>query len=361
MGEPDDRVAAKPDDLLGCGAESRGAGMRLGISGCGRVVEHGYLPAAARAGDIELVGVADPNEGRRERAVGIATRLGLGRPRPYASDAALLEGDHVDALVVANPPVEHLESATRAAGRGVAVLVEKPPAPSLEEARGLAKLGGEIRIGFNRRYAAGELVDSIPREGSLRVDLELRYRRSSWSPYTVRDGVLLDLLPHLVDLGVFIGSSPPIAVRALALEHDRANVEMQTTRAVVRMRCAADRPHRESIEVRDGLGRRLVAANWGGISGHLRRVSRRPHPLVETMTQQLRDLAAAVRGEAAPRLATAGDGVRAMIVIEAALRSSERGGVPVGLAGAALAAGAPTVGGATSQSPAQAAATAPPQ
>src|SRR5581483_6069046 len=119
--------------------------VRLGIVGCGQVVQRGYLPALARTKEVELHAVADPVAGRR-RTAGVADYPDLGR---------MLARERLDAVLVCSPPALHLEHAQICAQAGVRALVEKPPGTTLSEARALAALRPAPVIGFNRRFAHG--------------------------------------------------------------------------------------------------------------------------------------------------------------------------------------------------------------
>ena len=158
------------------------APLRLGIVGCGRLAEHGYLPAIAGADGAEVVALADPVRARREF---VASLCGSA-PSLHADVEGLTADQRVEAVIVASPPGEHLAAATAAARAGLTCLVEKPPGPDARSARDLAKLSPAPWIGFNRRFQQGlELLDQIPYRGELELDLELRYRRASWQAYVV--------------------------------------------------------------------------------------------------------------------------------------------------------------------------------
>jgi predicted dehydrogenase len=295
--------------------------LRLAIAGCGRLAELGYLPAIAGAGGVELAAVADPRAERRD----LITRLaGKGRRSrgvaTHADVADLLEAGGVEALVVASPPVVHLEHARLASEAGVACLVEKPPAPDLAAAERLAALDRPPWIGFNRRFQhAAPLLGAVPADGPVELFLELRYRRASWGAVSIRDDALLDLAPHLVDLALLLTGAPTATVRAARLTPERAELELDTGRGRARIRCATDRAHRERVVVRRPGGGRIAATRAGGlVRGAATRLPAVAHPLVASLRSQLAAFAAAARGADAGLLATAEDGARAMRVIEAA-------------------------------------------
>src|SRR5207253_9898888 len=106
----------------------------------------------------------------------------------FADVETLLAAAPIDLLVVAAPAEHHLGLATQAAAAGVRSLVEKPPAPDLADARQLAELDPQPLLAFNRRFLHGAgLADSIPAQGWLELDLELRFRRDRWGAHEARD------------------------------------------------------------------------------------------------------------------------------------------------------------------------------
>jgi predicted dehydrogenase len=295
--------------------------LRLGLVGCGRLAEAGYLPAIAATYGVELVAVADPRADRRERVAGLAAgKGGDGSIEAHAAASELLDRGEVEALIVASPPAEHFEHARLASEAAVACLVEKPPAPDLAGAERLATLQCPPWIGFNRRFQhAAPLLDAVPAEGPLELLLELNYRRASWGAVSIRDDAVLDLAPHLVDLALLIARAPTATVRSARLTPERVELELDTGRGPARIRCATDRRHRERVVARRPGGARIAASRTGGrLRAAVTRIPTVAHPLTASLRAQLAAFAAAARGGDGGLLASAEDGVRAMRVIEAA-------------------------------------------
>ena len=297
--------------------------MRLGVAGCGRITERGYIPAARAAAGVEIVAFADPNPERLERcrrlwADGGETASAL------ADLTSLLVATPIDLLVVAAPAAHHLALAEEAAAAGVRSLVEKPPAPDLDTAQRLAALDPEPLLAFNRRFLQGEeLREAAPAEGWLELDLELRFRREEWGAHEARDEALLDAGIHLIDLALHLTGAAPIAVRQAAVAPERASLELELSRGRARIRCATDRSHREAVTVRDRSGKLLGQATWGGLRSRVAGLLGKPDPLVLSLQRQL---------EAVQALATARDGVATMAVVEAARRSAQLDGAEVTVA-----------------------------
>jgi predicted dehydrogenase len=297
--------------------------IRVGLVGCGRLAERGWLPAIEAVEGVVLTALADPDPARRA--------IGPPSVRRFADAAALVRAADVHALVLATPAGGHLTDARVAATAGLPCLVEKPPAADLAGAVELTELDPAPWIGFNRRFdpAVASLHDRVPNTGVLEIRLRLRYRRRSWAPHEVRDDVLLDLGPHAIDLGRWLAGAEIARVRAGQLTPRRAQLELELGpgRGWVTAECANDRPWRESVEVRNEEGELGRVTAGGLLRGLVSRVRPpREHPLLASLSRELRCFAAAVRGEPSGPLATAQDGAAVMAAIEAVRASAAGGG-----------------------------------
>ena len=306
--------------------------LRLGLVGCGRLAELGYVPAAQAAEGVEIVAVTDPDRARRGL---VATKLGASA---HARLGELLAATTLDGIVVCTPVEDHEAVVASAAQAGLTALVEKPPAPDAAGSLRIAALAPAPWIAFNRRFDQGlDLEGRLPAEGELELDMVLHYRRKSWRPVSRGDDALLDLAPHLVDLALFLTRSPPLAVRAHCTR-EQAGLVLATTRAEVKIECATNRPHRELVDVRRAGGRRVARAERGGrLRGVLARVTPQAHPLVRSLTRQLEAYGRALRGADPGPLATAGEGAAVMRVLDAARRSDAVGGDTVAVEGVQVA------------------------
>jgi predicted dehydrogenase len=298
--------------------------LRLGVIGCGRLAEVGYLPAIAGCPEVALAALADPVAERRERlAERAAARTPGSSPPVIAAGAGELTSlPELDAVVVASPVGAHVGHAELAAAAGLPCLVEKPPAAGAAGALTLTSLDPVPRIGFNRRFDQGaSLGPRIPADGPLELDLELAYRRESWGAHSDLGDAWLDLGSHLVDLALFLAGAEEATVSAASLEPARAAVELRTNRGPARIRCATDRRHRERVVVRRPGEPPLVATDTGGVArASVARLTRREHPLVSSLRLQLKAFAAWVEGRPAGPLAGAEDGARAMRIVGDARR-----------------------------------------
>jgi predicted dehydrogenase len=128
--------------------------LQVGIIGFGRIgAEHaGWL---SRCRGIRATAAADITPARRE----IARSLGLSI---YESPQAMLTNPAIDAVLVASPTASHFELASAALLAGKHVMIEKPMAMDLPQARRLieiAKSAGRVLTVFhNRRWDADFLA-----------------------------------------------------------------------------------------------------------------------------------------------------------------------------------------------------------
>ena len=189
--------------------------VRAGVVGAG--VFGGYHASKyAAAPNVAFLGVFDPVA---DHAAALCQAHG---GQAFESLSALIEA--CDAITVASPAVFHHDAARRALLEGKPVLVEKPLAATLEEARELVALaeahGAPLRVGHQERFvfAAMGLFGDLPRVRTLNA------RRMG--PPGVRNldvSVTLDLMIHDIDLALALAGSQPVRVEAEMIA-DRARL-----------------------------------------------------------------------------------------------------------------------------------------
>ena len=297
--------------------------LRIGLVGCGRLAERGYVEGLRRARGVRLAALADPEERR-------CRQLTAGRVPVHSGIGDLVAGEEVDGIVLATPAAAHLAGARVACGAGLPALVEKPPAATAEEAAEIARLDPPPAFGFNRRFEPGmeRLRRRIPTSDGLELQIDQHYRAGSWRPHLVDDDALLALGPHVVDLARWLAGSEVEGVRALELRPRAASIDLALSRGRATVRCSTDQLARDLIEVREG-GRVRARRSGGGVASRGMRRLRRPlgaGALVRSLALQLEDFARAARGQRSERLATAADGLAVMRVLDAAARSAASSG-----------------------------------
>lgn len=149
--------------------------------------------------------------------------------------------DSVDAVSVVVPTVAHLAVAQQFLERGVNVLVEKPIAASVNEARAMVRLAADndcvLQVGhierFNPAMIAARATSSNPKY----------IRAERVSPYTFRStdiGVVLDLMIHDIDLVLSMVKSPIDSVEAFGVSVFGQNEDIAQARLRFRNGCIAD-------------------------------------------------------------------------------------------------------------------------
>ena len=123
--------------------------LRCAIVGTGAIA-HAHAEAIAAYPHARLVAVTDLS---RASATAFAERFGA--PEVYDDLDALLTSERPDVVHVCTPPVAHRDQCVAASRAGAHVIVEKPPAPSLEELDEMraaaADAGRELVVVFQQR------------------------------------------------------------------------------------------------------------------------------------------------------------------------------------------------------------------
>ena len=116
--------------------------LRVGVVGAGWVTAHHLAGWRALEGLATVVAIADPNAtNARARADA------YGIPLVFANAEQMFDGTPLDAVDVAAPREFHASIVREAARRGLAVLCQKPLAPTLAEARALsAEVASQCRL-----------------------------------------------------------------------------------------------------------------------------------------------------------------------------------------------------------------------
>lgn len=124
------------------------AKLQIAVAGAGLMGRRHIELIKANAACV-LSAIVDPAPGAAE----IAERSGV---RIYHSLEKLFNADRPDGVILATPNVFHLDNALYCIGAGVATLVEKPLAHTVEAGRRLCdavqRAGAKILVGHHRRY-----------------------------------------------------------------------------------------------------------------------------------------------------------------------------------------------------------------
>jgi predicted dehydrogenase len=183
--------------------------LRVGVIGVGYLGQHHARLLGSMDG-VELVGVVDAKPGRADE---IAAKCGT-RAWPSASDLL----SRTDAVTVAVPTVSHLEVALPFLERGVAVLVEKPIAPSTADANRLietaARTGATLATGHTERFNPAVVV-ALPLVTRPRF-VEV-HRLGTFPERSLDIDVIYDLMIHDLDLLLTAVRSEVVSIEAVGV------------------------------------------------------------------------------------------------------------------------------------------------
>jgi predicted dehydrogenase len=117
--------------------------LRVAIAGLVHGHVSGFLQRYQHRPDLEIVGIAEPDQ---KLATQYAERFGLAHER-FSSDLdQLLQKTHPDAVLTYTSTFDHRRVVEICARRGVSVMMEKPLAVSLDDARAIEKAARDGRI-----------------------------------------------------------------------------------------------------------------------------------------------------------------------------------------------------------------------
>ncbi len=199
--------------------------VRVGLVGLGSMGRNHLRVIASRPG-ARLAAVADTFEDALTAATGQTGAAGFADPLEMIASADL------DAVVIAAPTTAHLPLALAAIQRGIAVLVEKPLAPTVDEALQIVAAsrttGVPVQVGHVERFnpAVRELGRLLHEERWLSQVFAIQSRRAGPFPARIRDvGVTIDLATHDVDICSWIAAERPIRVHAETAQRIHADHE----------------------------------------------------------------------------------------------------------------------------------------
>ncbi len=207
--------------------------LRLGIAGCGRVVERFHMPALRRSGRWSVRALADASPDRLTTLAGMAPDASL-----WTDGLEMIAQADLDGLLVATPPDQHVELTLAGLQAGLHVLVEKPGGRSAADAERMAAAAGDrvAWVGYNRRFRAsyGRLRDWLrDREPMVPIQAEcsMAFWAEAWESVgghlgdPARGGsVLMDVASHQLDLLPWLLDEQPSEIKPITWD-DRGGFE----------------------------------------------------------------------------------------------------------------------------------------
>lgn len=205
--------------------------LKVGIIGAGHFGRFHCLKAKSCPRET-LIGLYDPD---KKRAKTVAQEVGC----TFTDSLEELIGV-VDAAVIATPAEFHHEVAVACLSAKRHVLVEKPIASNLEEARALAALAQAtkcvLQVGHLLRYSAEH------RAISERIGKPLYLEATRIAPFKPRGtdvSVILDLMIHDLDLVMSLVDSPIKTIHAAGVAVSSAHEDIANARVQFDNGCVA--------------------------------------------------------------------------------------------------------------------------
>ena len=207
------RAAARQLDRVSSQTENsriEATPLRIALVGCGGIAEQFHLPILRGHEQLELTALV-------ERDLDRCKRMSASYQVPISlEDQSQLNSDQIDAVVLATPPAHHALGAMDLMRRGFHVMVEKPMALTLEDAREMCRVAEEagvvLSVGvYKRLLPVVQLVKSLVLSKQFGRVLSCEAHWGGMGGYasatlgsmrreTAGGGVLMDLGPHVLDV-----------------------------------------------------------------------------------------------------------------------------------------------------------------
>jgi predicted dehydrogenase len=183
--------------------------IRVLLAGAGAFGKE-HLSRLAKRSDVRVAGVADANPAALD-----PIRAGFGVEDCLTDPLRLIDAVEADAIIIATPGVSHVEIGVRALKRSLAVLLEKPVAPSASAATPLLAAArrstGFVMPGHVLRFSQDHMrmVETV-RSGAIGEVIYVNSRRYRDDSHAVRypddDPVLMTLI-HDIDIAQWVTDS----------------------------------------------------------------------------------------------------------------------------------------------------------
>jgi len=213
--------------------------LRVGIIGTGAIAQMAHIPNYLKNPEVDLVAIAEPDEGIRIRVQQELTEKTGHAVAAYADATELLREAQLDAVSIATPNMSHIDLAVAAVESGCHVLLEKPMALTRESAdrlqAALEKGDRVVMVGQSHRYrndvtALKRFVDAGALGTIYHAEARMIRRRGTPTGWFTDmewagGGPLMDIGVHALDLSWWLMGKPvPTRVsghltRAIGADH----------------------------------------------------------------------------------------------------------------------------------------------
>lgn len=196
--------------------------MRIGVVGCGYWGSK-HIRVLSGLPDVKEIVAVDPIPDNRN-----AIKSAFPAARLFSdADAAL---PYIDAAIIATPPRSHAAVALKFLRHGKHILVEKPLATSLADARVLVEeaLRRDLTLMVGHTFEFNPAVIELKRRlvrGDLGVVYYIHSSRLNLGLYRSDVNVIWDLVPHDISIANYLLGSVPTAVTAWGSSHASCGIE----------------------------------------------------------------------------------------------------------------------------------------
>lgn len=208
---------------------------KIAVIGLGGIAQLVHLPILSKLGNVEISAVADINKNRL-KSVGEKFLIA----KQFSDYKELLATQDVDAVIIATPTNTHSEIALECLKAKKHILIEKPIARSLAEAKEINSVAKknkkQVMIGMNLRFRPDAmLMKSLVSSGELG---EIFYIRCGWLRKQSSEqkwflnknqsggGVIIDLGILILDLAMWIMNDHQMkSVTVQKYNHNTKDVE----------------------------------------------------------------------------------------------------------------------------------------
>ncbi len=204
--------------------------MRVGFIGAGGFAKIKLLPIISKLKNIQISAVADANVSNS-----INVSRVYGAAKACTQDEELLQGDCVDAVVIASPHKYHSEQIIKALNAGKAVFVEKPMVTTFEQLEDLRHTlqdypNAPLCVDYNRSFSP--FINKIKRVIKNRhTPLMINYRMNAgfipkehWIQTKVGAGRIIGEACHIFDLFCYLTDAKPVSVSVDAIHASREDI-----------------------------------------------------------------------------------------------------------------------------------------
>ncbi|RAP24020.1 hypothetical protein DID73_01795 [Candidatus Marinamargulisbacteria bacterium SCGC AG-343-K17] len=180
--------------------------LKVAVIGCGNMGQH-HAKAYTVLDQVQFVAACDSNIERFEAITKEESTT------YYSTVDEMLENEPIDAVSICVPTSQHYNVAKVCIDRGIAVLVEKPIAESVKEAKALVQYAKEkqvvLTVGHIERFNPAILkAKEYINDGKLGQIHAIQCKRYGPFPKQIKDAdVLVDVAVHDIDIVQFLVDS----------------------------------------------------------------------------------------------------------------------------------------------------------